>query len=228
MVDTACPFCAHCGAPQLSVPPQELPETSPSGEGDLASAVLSAAGGLPAQHPNDAQWKPIVQVCLWVGAAAGILCGASMVFPPLYTVCFFWTLSGAMIALALYHRRVPLAKIDAGAGARIGLLTGLFMAAAMTAVGSIFLALMRFVWHKGADFDAQISDAIHQGMARAAENNPDPQMVQSSLKFLLTPEGRAGYTLAMVAFLAILLVLFSALSGAVGARLMPSYRKTAA
>ncbi len=225
MVDIASPFCSHCGAPQLSVPATELPETSAPAEADLAGAVLSAAGSLPV-HPNGTQWKAALHVSLAVGVASGVLCGAAMLFPPLYTVCFFWTLSGAMIALALYRRRVPLASIDSAAGARIGLLAGLFMSAAMTAIGSIFLVLLRFVWHKGGEYDAQISDAIHQGMTRAAQNNPDPQLVQNSMKFLLSPEGRAGYTLAMVAFLAVLLIFFSAVSGAVGAKLMPTYRKS--
>ena len=231
LIDVSCPFCPQCGSPQLSVPQYDMPEQEAAGAGGANySGAAVAASGAPPLHAlaaDGVQWKLAVWACFIVALAAGLLCAVALIVPALYSVAFFWTLSGSVIALAVYQRRAPMARLDGGTGARIGLLTGILMASALAFAGSIFMALLRYVWHKGADFDAQISDAIHQGMARAAENSPDPQLVQSSLKSLLSPEGRAGYTLAMGAFLAVLLVVFSTISGAVGAKLMPRRRAPA-
>jgi hypothetical protein len=74
----------------------------------------------------------------------------------------------------------------------------------------------RFGLHRTAEFDAQITEGVRQMTAqltRSAAGNPE---LPGVLRFVGTPEFRAGYVLTSVATAAVILLLFSTLGGAVG------------
>ncbi len=231
-LDAASLFCAQCGAPQLQISQFDIVDSTSDGSTAEQHGEAPSPAALPGQPPDQlqhgVQWKSAIIVSLAVSSAAGVLCILALAAPALSTVCFFWVVSASLIALALYRRRVPMAWIDSGVGARIGMLVGIFTACVPTAVSACFLLLMRYAWHRSAPFDAQITSAISQGMARAAESNPDPQVLQSTTALLLSPEGRAGYMLAFAIMLGAFILGFSIVSGAVGAKLIPAPRRPAA
>jgi ABC-type methionine transport system permease subunit len=74
----------------------------------------------------------------------------------------------------------------------------------------------RYGLHSMATFDAQLTEQLHQQIEKAAAANPAPPEV---IRFMYTPEFRAGIMLAGFAMVAGALLLLSALGGAVGGML---------
>jgi hypothetical protein len=151
-----------------------------------------------------------------IAAALTVLAMVLPRVPLLGTVGTFWTLTAAMSAVSFYQRRRPLAKMDARVGARIGFTTGLALVASLTTAMAGVGLVARFGLHRTAEFDAQITEGVRQMTAqltRSAAGNPE---LPGVLRFVGTPEFRAGYVLTSVATAAVILLLFSTLGGAVG------------
>jgi hypothetical protein len=160
---------------------------------ELAAGAVSA---LPVEDPALVQWQPMLRIVFGVSAIFAIFV---FVLPPLSLVV-------PAIALALYAARFRAARITAGLGARIGLLSGLIMTtllSLMSAASSLFLRLRT---HEMAGFDAALAAQFQQFRDRlTAQNVPD---VAASTAFLNIPEFRAGvmiggFAMAAVAFLAV-------------------------
>jgi hypothetical protein len=137
------PFCPHCGSPQLFLPDYE--EQTGSTDADTTGAV-------PPPRPRQVEWKTAIRCAVLVAGVAALLSVVSARVQLVSPLTWLWTVSGSLITLALYQKRKPQAWMDAGIGARIGVVVGLalmaFFAVAMSAAGLV----ARFGLHSMAGF----------------------------------------------------------------------------
>jgi len=120
-------------------------------------------------------------------------------------------LAAGALAVVFYHRRNPGANLSAGAGARLGAVSGALGFGILTIVFAFGAAVL----HTGAELRQKMLDAVQQ----AASRSSDPQAAQA-MEFLKTPQGLVvamilGLILTFVAF-----VFFSGLGGVVGTALL--------
>jgi predicted RNA-binding Zn-ribbon protein involved in translation (DUF1610 family) len=208
--DETTSFCPHCGAPQLYL--QEYDRPNGATEPD-------STGAPPPPHPQVVDWKTAIRCAALVAGIAAVLTVLAMGLPgiPLLgTIGTFWTLTAAMTAVTFYQRSRPLAKMDARVGARIGLTTGVALVACIAFAMAAAGVVARFMLHSTGGFDAQVTELLQQvtvQLSRSAAGSPE---LPGVLKFVASPEFRAGYALATVATGAVILLLFSTLGGAVG------------
>jgi hypothetical protein len=116
-------------------------------------------------------------------------------------------LASGTLSVIFYRRRTRV-DITAGAGAKLGAVTGLLG----FSIFAIFTAAEVQLFHKGGELRALLIEAVRQTAARS----PDAQS-QQVMQYLQTPAGLAvvmglGLAVMLVAFLA-----FSSLGGALGA-----------
>ncbi|MEO6983407.1 MAG: hypothetical protein ABI072_09870 [Edaphobacter sp.] len=209
------PFCPHCGSPQIYL--QEYEQQTSASETDTT-------GALPPPRPRQVEWKTAIRCAALVAGIAGLLSIVSARVEAVGALSWLWTISGSLITLALYQRRRPQAWMDAGIGARIGLVVGLALmvclAVAMAGAGLV----ARYGLHSMATFDAQLTQQLHTQIEKAAATNPEsPEVMQ----FFTTPEFRAGLMLAGFAMVSGFLVVLSTVGGAVGG-LLRTRRKASA
>ena len=128
--------------------------------------------------------------------------------------------------VALYMRSRRPAWITVGAGARIGLVTGVvggWTAAAMTGIS---LYAMRYWLHQGNVFDNFWQNLVNQQMSQEwTSMGVDAKTIALAKTWMLSPEGRAGWALFAIAFLMATLLLFAIGGGALGARLLARPRR---
>jgi hypothetical protein len=205
-------YCPACGLPQL------------------VYASDSAAGQPQPERWNEVvrdassvDWKPALRAALMLAVPAGLL---SSGFPLVGFFGLVWMAAAGAWAVALYLRSQQPAWITIGAGARIGLVTGLLGGWTAAATMSAMLFGMRFFFHQGKIFDGywqdQVSDKVSQQWAAAGM---DAQTIQVAKALLNSPEGRGGLTFAVILVLTLSLVAFATAGGALGARLMGRNRR---
>jgi hypothetical protein len=197
-------FCPHCGSPQIFL--QDYEQQTGAPEADTTGAV-------PPQRPRQVEWKTAMRCALLVG---GIAAGLSLLAARVELVSpisWLWTISGSMITLALYQRRRPLAWMDAGIGARIGVVVGLALVVCLAIAAAVGGLVARYGLHSMAGFDAQLTQLMHAQMEKALATAPEPPEVQ---QFFYSPEVRAGMMLAGFAMVSGILLLLSTVGGAVG------------
>ena len=110
--DGVSPFCPHCGSPQIYLQDYEEQTGAP---------VADTTGALPPPHPQQVEWKTAIRCAVLVAGVAAVLGLVSSRVAVVSPLSWVWTISGSLITLALYQRRRPLAWMDAGVGARIGI-----------------------------------------------------------------------------------------------------------
>src|SRR5205823_5982838 len=118
-----------------------------------------------------------------------------------------------------------------GAGARIGLVTGLMAAALAFSLTGIALFVQRFFLHQAGAMDSEwklVVDATMRLMQQmmAQMGLPDQGQYQFQRSLMLSPEGHAAYETLAMARNDIFLVVFAVAGGAVGARLLARSRRT--
>ncbi len=205
--DGAAPFCPHCGAPQIYLLDHEpVPPTTEGG----------TTGALPPPRPQVVEWKTAIRCAGLVAIVAAALSVAGTRVPAVSLLSSLWILSGSLITVGLYQRRRPLALMDAGVGARIGLVAGLALITCLGVSMAVAGLVARFGLHSMAAFDAQLTEQLHAQIEKAAAANPAPPEV---IRFMYAPEFRAGIILAGFAMVAGGLLLLSTLGGAVGGML---------
>jgi|CZKF01.1.fsa_nt_gi hypothetical protein len=200
-------YCAVCGLPQLVYPEDvSVGQTPPErwdGTGRDAGSV---------------DWKPALRSALKLAIPAGLLCSG---YPLVGIFGLVWMAVAGTWVVALYLRSQRPAWITIGAGARIGLVTGLMGGWMAAATMSFLLFVMRFFFHQGKVFDdfwqIQVSDKVSQQWAAAGLDAPT---ILAAKAMLNSPEGRSGVTLGVIVFLFLALVAFATAGGALGARLM--------
>jgi len=198
------PFCPHCGSPQIYL--QDYEEQNNGSE-------KSTTGAAPPPSPQQVEWKTAIRCALLVAGVAAVLSVVSAKVQLVSPISWLWTISGSMITLALYQKRRPLAWMDAGVGARIGVVVGLalvtFLAVAMAGAGLV----ARYGLHSMAGFDAELTQTLHAQVEKAAATAPQPPEV---VRFLYSPEVRAGIMLAGFAMVSGVLLVLSTVGGALG------------
>jgi hypothetical protein len=213
-------YCPYCGLPQLVYEAEGGPsESSPESPED----TVQDAGTLA--------WKPALRAALLLAVPAGLL---SSGISPLSPLGVIWAAAGAALAVSLYVRNQRAAWITIGAGARIGLVTGLMAAWLAFSVSGSALFVERFVLHQAPQIDAvykTFSDAWQlktqesiagKSPAEAAQVQPGMAHIQA---WIASPEGHAGIWTMAYAFSSLFLLLFSIGGGALGARWMARTRR---
>jgi hypothetical protein len=197
-------FCPNCGSPQLKFALQE--------EAEYASA---RPPGMPAR-PQGISWRDAILAALVVAVPAGVLSAVSV----LSWGCCLWVVGGAVLAIAVYHRRAPAFLLEMRSGVRIGAVAGLFAAYSSVIATAVWRVFARYVLHQGYAID-QFYDSIIQQSTALVQSNPEAQAQwRTYVRFLLSPDGRAFYTLANAATTSLGIILFSAIGGALGVRLL--------
>ena len=206
-------YCPTCGLPQLV----------------YSSNTEGAANGQPerwteaVRDASSVEWKPALRVAALIAIPAGLLsCGVS----PVGILGMFWMASAAAWAVSSYVKRQRPAWITMGAGARIGLVTGLMgVWVAFLATGADLFA-RRYFFHQGAAFDQLWEQLINQSINQQMQSvSSDPQALAAVKSLALSPEGRAGLILGGMIFLELALLGFAVAGGAIGARVMARSRR---
>jgi hypothetical protein len=191
------PFCPHCGAPQIYMTEQADP--ADSGEG--------STGILPPPRPQLVEWKTAIRGAIVVSLVAAVLSVISTRLPALSPLSWLWTVSGSVIVLGWYQRQKPQAWMDASIGAKIGVLVGLILVAAIAIAMAGAGLVARYRLHAMGGFDAELRTQID----KAAAMNPQPADV---MRYIYSPEFKAGMMLAGFAMLAGFVMVLSTLGGA--------------
>jgi hypothetical protein len=204
-------FCPNCGSPQLKFAQQEESETT-------------YGGYRPPGAPPRAQgisWRDAILAALLVAVPAGLLSAVSV----LSWGCCLWVVGGAVLAIVLYHRRAPGFLLETRSGVRIGAVAGLIAAYSSVIATAVWRVFARYVLHQGYAID-QFYDAVIQQSTAFVKTNPDAEAQwRAYVHFLMSPDGRAAYTLINAATTSVGIILFSAIGGALGVRLLAP-RKT--
>jgi hypothetical protein len=143
----------------------------------------------------------------------------------------FWMVAAAAWAVTLYGRTQRPRWITMGAGARIGLITGLMAAALAFSLTGIALFVERFAFHQGAAIDDQwriFADDVFQRSQQfyVRLGIEDHGQLLSQKNLMLSPEGHAGWVACDIAIWEGFLVLFATAGGAMGARLVARSRRS--
>src|SRR3984885_2076691 len=196
------PFCPHCGSPQIYL--QDYEEQNNGAEG-------STTGAAPPPSPQQVEWKTAIRCALLVAGVAAVLSVLSAKVQLVSPISWLWTISGSLITLALYQKRRPLAGIDAGERARIGVVGGLALVSCLAVASAGVVA--RCGLHSMAGFYAELTQTLHAQVEKAAATTPEPPEM---LRFLYSPEVRAGIMLAGFAMVSGVLLVLSTVGGALG------------
>jgi hypothetical protein len=199
-------FCPTCGAPQVRFEAHAEGEQR-AGESPRPSQPLIQSQGV--------SWKDATAAALLVSVPSGILSAISV----LSWGCCLWVVGGAVLSIALYHKRAPGFHLDARSGLRIGMLAGLIAAYTSVAVTAIWRVFARFVLHQGAAID-HFYDMVIQQSTAIVQTNPEAEAQwHQYVHFLMSPDGRAAYTLLNSFVTGAGIVVLSAAGGALGVRL---------
>jgi len=209
-------YCPGCGLPQLvytvdDTAGQDQPERWQEAARD-ASAV---------------DWKPAMRAALMLAIPAGLL---SSGLSPVGILGLFWMAAAAAWAVALYLRSQRPAWITIGAGARIGLVTGLLAGWLAFGISGGALFVDRFVLHQSSKIDAEWKTRVDQSQQMTQQlasqmGVSDAAQAEAQKAWMLSPWGHAGIEVFGFASNCLFLLFFAAGGGALGARLMVRNRR---
>jgi hypothetical protein len=203
-------FCPACGAPQLRFEPS----------GDQADLGSGSKPGYA--DTTGVAWKHAIAAAATVAVPMGVLTAL-----PLVNLFFLlWIVGGAVLAVSLYSRRASASLLNAGTGARIGLIAGLIAALTATLITGLSLVAQRFLLHTGPLLDEELKQLAEQMTERMAQSPTTQQaQMQAIVHFLLSPDGKAVWMLSAAVMSAAGIVLFAVAGGALGARVFASRRR---
>jgi len=209
-------YCPNCGMPQLVYAAEGMPAPV---QPDMLHGVVRDASMV--------DWKAALRAVLLLGIPAGCL---SSGVSPFWFFSLFWMAGAASLAVTLYMRNQRPAWITLGAGARIGLVTGLLGGWIAIAVGGSSLFFKRFVLHHDAElassYKTYVTDVFQQGTQQAlagmaAADAAKVQPVYAQIQnWLTSPEGHAGMFTIAFALNSMVLLLFAVGGGLLGARMI--------
>ena len=210
MPEDSC-FCPVCGLPQLVYSAENNGgQSQPERWNEAVRDASSVA------------WKPALRSALMLAIPAGIL--SNMLSPVSIFGMPLMAIAGAWVVL-LYMRNQRPAWITIGAGARIGLVTGILGGWTAAATTGITLFAMRFWFHQGQFYDSLWQTLTEQMSQQWVSMGVDAQTIAQMQQMLMPPEGRAAWLLAALTMLAMVLLLFAVAGGAIGARLLARRRR---
>lgn len=214
-------YCPTCGLPQLvyetdDTPGLDSPETAEKAVRDAATL----------------DWKPALRASLLMAIPAGLLSSEAS---PAGRLGLFWMASAAAWAVAIYMRGQKPAWITMGAGARIGLVTGLLGSWLAFSVSGGALLAQRFFFHQAAQLDAQYASVFVARFQQTAQQSvagmgsadaAQAQAIYASMQsWMLSPEGHAAMWAGSIAVSSLFLLLFAVCGGALGARMQIRRRR---
>jgi hypothetical protein len=207
----------------LSEDLREQAETANAAPGATVGAGNFAEAGLPsldAGDPTAVDWTEAVRVAGLGGLIALGLGLISMAVPPVVLLDLFWALIAPIVVLGIYCSRRKHTRIRAGFGARLGLVTGVAIAWAISTVAALQFIIGRFVLHRGPEIDSGMADVFAKLQERqAAAQQPMPFN-------LAIPEFRVGLLLSSISFAICLYLAYAMISGAFGGLLRSRSRTT--
>lgn len=170
-----------------------------------------------------------MRAALALAVPAGLL---SSGISPLSALGIFWMAGAAAWAVVLYLRGQRSARITTGAGARIGLATGLIAGWLAFGFSGAGLFASRVILHQGPQMDSSWHEFVGKNeqmsqelLAKMGASNAE---IQASMipqrNLMLSPEGHAGFQTAGLVWTCLLLVLFAIAGGALGARTLARRR----
>jgi hypothetical protein len=172
-----------------------------------------------------------MRAALALAVPAGLL---SSGLSPVGILGLFWMAAAAAWAVAIYVRGQRPAWVTMGAGARIGLVTGLLAAWLAFSVSGVTLFVDRFVLHHSSQIDTEWKsrvDLSQQMMAQqwgsmGSGDAAQAQAIRAEVQaWMLSPWGHAGIETFSFAGNSIFLLFFAAAGGALGARLLTRSRR---
>lgn len=202
-------FCAVCGAPQMTVGELELQAMEEAEEG----------GAAPPPRPSPIRWPEAMQSGGLVAMVAGLLFGLGALLPGFTALGVLLTMAASAVVLLLYRRRVPEARMSGAIGARIGLVAGLLLVAALGVALAGAGMWARFRSHGMGEFDAQwtaqMQGLLQRTQQTAAESGPGgAQAADEVQRMVARPEFRAWTTLGGYGLMGLVLVGLTAGGGA--------------
>lgn len=202
------PFCPHCGAPQLLLSDYTEPlSTGADVPGDAST------GTLPPPRPNQIDWRVAIGIAGVVAAVGGALSLLAAKLPNTSPLSTIWVISASLTTLAMYQRRRPLATMNAGVGAKIGIAVGLAMVFFLGAALSLGMVIARYRLHSMAGFDTETAKALKMQIDQLASTRPVPP---ESLALINSPEFRSAMMLTGFGIVLGGVFLISIFGGAVG------------
>ena len=200
-------FCPHCGVPQLRFEAgneQETGQTEGPGPAMRAGQIVA--------------WRPAVQAALMVAIPVGLLSS-------LLDFGVLWVLAGGFCAVALYQRK-GLLVANPKSGWRIGMLVGMLAAFFTGIVDGVSMVVERYGLHHGGAIDQKLIALTTQMTDQMVHQNPEAaQQIPWFIHFWTSPDGHAAVVLFMSAFAAIMMIAFSSVGGALGARVLGARRR---
>jgi hypothetical protein len=215
-------YCPFCGLPQLVYSGEESIAPSQPNQWD---AVLHEAGAV--------EWKPALRAALLLAVPIGLIFGGTSFLGLLGLV---WIAAAAAWTVSLYVRGLRAAKrpvlLTTGAGARIGLVTGLIAGWISFASSGAMFYVTRFLFHQGKEYDdiwqdqvARFTEQMQAASATGQASQDVVAMFRGMASWMLTPEGRAGSAVGGLLIAEFVLVIFAVAGGALGAKLMTRQRR---
>jgi hypothetical protein len=205
-------YCPVCGLPQI-----------------VYTAEASAAPGQaerPGETVRDAssiEWKSALRLALALAVPAGVFC----VFLSQVALLGLLLIPAASAwVVALYMRSQRPAWITIGAGARIGLVTGILGSWTAAFTTGISLYAMRFWLHQGKLLDDTWQSQVNMASQQLLALGFGAQQVAENKLMLLSPQGRAGEMLFEIGLLSLTVLAFAIAGGALGARFLGRPRRT--
>jgi len=213
-------FCPSCGLPQLVY------------TADTSSSQTQADRWTEAaRDASMVEWKPAMRAAVLLAVPAGLL---SSGLSPVGFFGLIWMGAAAAWAVVLYVRGQGPAWITIGAGARIGLVTGLLAAWLAFSISGGTLFVQRFVLHQASQIDSEWKNRVQMSQQMTqewtAEMEPSDAAQAQALRtqvqtWMLSPWGHAGIEVFSLAFNAIFLLFFAVGGGALGARVLARTRR---
>jgi hypothetical protein len=205
-------FCPTCGLPQLVY---SNGEASPNGQPERWMEAVRDASSI--------DWRPAIRAALFIAVPAGLL---SSWFSPLGIFGLLWMATAAIWTVSNYVKRQRAPWITMGAGARIGLVTGLIASWVAFLASGADLFVERYFLHQGTAFDQLWEQMVNRSIAQQVEAvSTNAQALSAFQAFVLSPEGKAGMIFAGMLLLEVALLGFAVAGGAFGARLIARTRR---
>ena len=210
-------YCPSCGLPQLLYASE--PGAIPPSSERWPEAVRDA---------SSIDWKLGIRAILILAVPAGLLTSQ---FSPLRGLGIFWMAAAAGWAVVLYMRSQRPAWITIGAGARMGLVTGLIAGWLAFGLSGAALFVTRVVRHQGNQLDSAWVEAVTEmdkqtRRVEAQMSVPyNAAQAEAQRKWMLSPEGQAGFQTVGLAWYCSLLTLFAVAGGAISARVVSRRRR---
>jgi hypothetical protein len=213
-------YCPTCGLPQLVYASDGPPGQAP------AEQWNEALGDASSIH-----WKQAIRYSLLLAVPAGFL---SSGISPLGFFGLLWMFTAAMWTVVLYMRSQRPAWITIGAGARIGLVTGILAGWLAFSISGSVLFVERVVLHQSSQIDAEWKNRVEASQQLTQQwtsgagtgDAAQAQAVRAQVEaFMLSPEGHAGMEAFGFACNAVFLLFFAIGGGALGARMLARSRR---